>query len=320
MRLPWVCLVGVWMGCDGSSSSNAIDAAPAIDAMRDARLVDAATICAPLARFSPPGLVTGIATNTMNELDPHLTSDELAIYLSSGPTSGGLQLYAAHRRAVTDRFDDPNLLPVVNNKLLDQDPTVSGDGRELWFASERGPSFTVHLYSATRATTFDDFSTPVLDPNVNSTDAQDYTPFLTADGQQLWFTSTRLVSTQDQTHLPNIWNVTREGRSFTTPRMEAAFASTAQIQYSNPVLSADRLTIYVARTDVAMSTASIWRSHRDTIYAPFPPPAAVDELNTGNGSRTPGWLSADNCRLYFSIIPPFLGFVDSNVAMATREP
>jgi hypothetical protein len=317
----------VSIGCGGSSSSNAIDAPIANDAaMQDARQVDAATatVCDPLARFGVPVIVAGLATMTIAEADPYLTSDELALYFSGGNVASGQaffpsQLWAAHRRAVTDRFDEPNLLPVVN-KTFDRNPTVGADGLQLWFASIRGGVSTLHLYSATRATTSDDFSTPMLDPNVNTTDpaAQDYTPFLTADGQQLWFTSTRPASPPDQTHLPHIWHVTREGRSFTTPRLEVAFAPTDQFHYSNPVLSADRLTIYVARTDVE-SVQSIWRSHRATVFDPFPAPNPVDELNRAFSSTTPGWLSADNCRFYYTIATSFDG-EGGNIDMATRQP
>lgn len=132
----------------------------------DARPIDAKSICDPLAKFDPPVEVTGIAMPSSLEFGPHLTSDELALYFSvSSVSAGGSQLYAAHRSAATARFEPPNLLPVVN-AAFDSDPTVRSDGLELWFASNRGTPGTaaLHLYVATRATTSDDFSTPVLDP------------------------------------------------------------------------------------------------------------------------------------------------------------
>ncbi len=308
MRLTWVCSVGWLIGCGGSNASNPIDAPGPIDAAIDARPIDARSICEPLATFGPPAPFAGLALPNLIESRPHLTSDELAVYFSAGAfLSGVSQLYAAHRSTVTARFEAPNLLPVVN-MAFDRDPAVRSDGLELWFASNRGaPGGVLHLFVATRASTSDDFGTPVPDPYITTADpnVNDSTPFLTADGQQLWFTSTRPPDSSSAFAV-NIWHAAREGRSFTTPRVEPAFAATAQASFSNPVLSADQLTIYVVQTDIS-SNQTIWRSHRSTIDDPFPAPSPDSEF----GGDTPGWLSADNCRLYLG---------GGNIAVATRQP
>lgn len=309
MRWTWVCLLGGSIGCGGTNAATPVDAAVAIDAAvaTDAG-VDARTICDPLAKFSPIVQVGGLAMTNEFASVPHLTADELSVYFSAGPfQSGTSQLFVAHRSGATASFEPPNVLPAVN-MAFDSDPTVSSDGLELWFVSDRGGGVTPqHLYVATRASTSDDFSTPVTDPDITTT-APDITPFLTADGQQLWFASTRPTSPQATSFPLNIWYATREGKSFTTPRLEPAFAATDQATYSDPVLSADRLTIYVMKNEFASDTRSVWRSHRNTVQDPFPAPALVSEL----GTAVPGWLSADNCRLYVS--------APGTIYIATRQP
>jgi hypothetical protein len=139
---------------------------------------------------------------------------------------------------------------------------------------------------------------------------------LTADGQQLWFTSNRPLA-PEAPQTTNAWHATREGRSFTTPRVEAAFGPTPQATYSDPVLSADRLTIYVARLEFASGNQSIWRSHRSTVHDPFPAPTPVDELNVRN-LNTPGWLSADNCRMFLT--SGYFSYLSYDIYTATRLP
>lgn len=307
MRWIWLCVVG-WAlgggGCD-SDDEQLPNLPPAPDAAVDAAPpVDAPAICDPLQRFDPPmPLAERSTTQDTVTASPSLTADELSLYLDSGGS-----LYAAHRSALTETFGPPNLLPVVNSGGAVQ-PAVSADQLELWFTSGRATN-SPHLYVTRRGTTADDFLGPVLDPNVNasSTDA-DSTPFLTADGTQLWFSSTR----SSANFVSSIWYATREGRSFTTPRQEPAFA---QGSFSNPVLSADRLTIYVFG---GLAPSAVWRSHRETTAAAFPAPVPVNELAmAGYNVILPGWLSADGCRLYFTAISSE-GF-QKQIFVATRHP
>ncbi len=242
-----------------------------------------------------------------------MPADERSVYFAD--FNGGLS--AAHRDSITESFEPPNLLPVVNsNPSFGFEPAVSADQRELWFASRDAAGLS-HLYVATRMTTSDDFTSPVLDSNVNAAGFGDESPFLTADGQQLWFSSSRpparLLSWR------SIWHVTREGRSFTTPRLEAAFTGSDTVSFSNPVLSADRRTIYLNRSDAAQRLGQVWRSHRATGAEAFPAPAPVNELASGSDNIVPGWLSADNCRLYLTVLNVSNTYV-AGIYVAVRHP
>jgi hypothetical protein len=64
-----------------------------------------------------------------------------------------------------------------------------------------------------------------------------------------------------------------------------------------PALSGDGLTVYFASN--RMSTVRrIWTASRTATTSPFSAPVLVDGITPSDPS--PGWVSNDGCRLYFS--------------------
>jgi Tol biopolymer transport system component len=83
----------------------------------------------------------------------------------------------------------------VNTESQDGQPNVRRDGRELFFYGNRPGSGGNDIYSASRASTSDPWSTPVnLGPNVNDVTAAETRPSLSWDGRTLYFGSTRAGS------------------------------------------------------------------------------------------------------------------------------
>ena len=85
-----------------------------------------------------------------------------------------------------------NLGPTVNSPSYDSDMSISADGLSLYFTSNRsGGSGTHDIWVTTRETAQDPWGEPVnLGPTVNSSDWE-HTPFVSADGLTLYFSSTR---------------------------------------------------------------------------------------------------------------------------------
>jgi len=152
------------------------------------------------------------------------------------------------------------------------------------------------LYLSTRTSRVGEFGAPSEVANVNSatvtdTDAQ---PFVTADGQELWFVSNRTGGLGDYDIYRASWN----GSSFAN--ITAITALSTNVTDFFPTLSADKLTVYLSSNRPGgKGSFDIWTSHRSTISDGFPTPRLVPELNS-SGTEYIGWLSPDNCRIYFS--------------------
>ena len=89
----------------------------------------------------------------------------------------------------------------------EQHPSIRFDGLEIFFFSDRPPSQGgVDVWSATRRSVFDAWSTPTnLGPTVNTASAE-VQPYISSDGLTLFFQSPRPVGgfgSQD------IWMTTR---------------------------------------------------------------------------------------------------------------
>jgi bla regulator protein BlaR1 len=85
-----------------------------------------------------------------------------------------------------------NLGPIVNSSVWEGQPSISADGLELYFVSDRsGGSGKFDLWVTTRETKDDEWGPPMnLGPTVN-TSAVDRCPSISADGLSLFFESNR---------------------------------------------------------------------------------------------------------------------------------
>jgi WD40-like Beta Propeller Repeat len=107
-----------------------------------------------------------------------------------GATVGDSDLYVSESHEGV--FGPAQLVPGANSAAEDGQPNVRRDGLELFFFSTRpGTLGMADIYSATRTSTSDAWSTPInLGPNVNSA-AAETRPSLSWDGTTLYFGSTR---------------------------------------------------------------------------------------------------------------------------------
>jgi Tol biopolymer transport system component len=120
------------------------------------------------------------------------SSDDREMFLMSdrGGGQGGFDLWVSKRASADADWGPPaNLGPVVNSAKGDYIPSLSADGLELYFASDRSGNNDIYL--ARRATPTSPWGPPTsLGPNVNST-ALEYAPSVSSDGLELYFQSGR---------------------------------------------------------------------------------------------------------------------------------
>jgi hypothetical protein len=70
---------------------------------------------------------------------PFMSDDKLTLYFHAKSATGmDNDLYEAHRATPTSPFGPPTAVVGVNTSRNEEDPWVSGDGRDIFFASDRG--------------------------------------------------------------------------------------------------------------------------------------------------------------------------------------
>ncbi len=142
------------------------------------------------APWKPP-ISLGPAINSPSwDEDPFLTSDGLTLYFDSLRPWGVGDLWMTTRKTKDDNWGPAvNLGPIVNSQgYTDEDPSVTADGLELYFSSDRsGPRWQYRLWVTTRQTIDDDWRTPVdLGPVLNGT-YSNISPTISHDGLILVF-------------------------------------------------------------------------------------------------------------------------------------
>ena len=128
-----------------------------------------------------------------SDATPRLSADGLELYFESNRSggSGRWDIWVTRRTTRDADWSIPvNLGPIVNSPSIDTAPSISSDGLELYFASNRSGGYGAgDLYVSTRATTDSDWGTPMnLGPTINGSSA-DYWPFIASDGHALFFSS-----------------------------------------------------------------------------------------------------------------------------------
>jgi len=144
----------------------------------------------PSAAFPSPDDVFTKAINADNadHLDPFLSRDGLRLYLA--PTgAGGQQIMMATRASTGEGFSEPAAVRgVARVGAGNADPAVFDDERILVFSSTDITG--TNLWYATRSSAEAEFGTPRAIASLNTT-ASDGDPMLSADGCELYFSSTR---------------------------------------------------------------------------------------------------------------------------------
>ncbi len=221
----------------------------------------------------------------------------LVVFVTAIVISGGGSAHADFT------FGAPtNLGPAVNSSALDASPSMSADGLELYFDSERpGGSGNADLWVTTRPTVSDPWGAPVnLGPTVNSSD-DDIGPSISADGLTLFFASDRPGGSGAW----DLWVTTRPTVSdpWGTPvNLGSTVNSSAEEVY--PAISADGLQLYFSEWYVfrpgGYGESDMWVTTRGTASDPWSTPVNLGpEVNSSAHDDYP-FITADGLALFFS--------------------
>jgi Tol biopolymer transport system component len=208
-----------------------------------------------------------------------------------------------------------NLGPTVNSWTQDSTPSISADGRSLYFSSTRsgGPA---DLWVATRATVSDPWDPPgKLGPTINSSDTEN-TPSISADGLTLYFSSWR----PGKLGILDIWKATRQTTEdeWAAPTPLGQSINSSALDWS-PSISADELLLIFCsnRPGGIGKKGDLWMTRRSTKDDPWSEPMILEPpVNSPYVEATPS-ISKDGLLLLFQSDRPgaYGGSVDIWVAM-----
>lgn len=293
--------VALGLACVGDSPPNAppdsgIDAAITPDVAADSPQDSGVRRCDPLKPFGAPVALSSL-NSASDERNVTLSADELTLYLVRKDGSGQGDIWVATRANVNDVFLAPALLGGVNGPSDEGNASITGDGKNLVFHSNRdGGAGLYDLYVATRANPQAQFTqvVPMIGLNAPS---NEYHPFVLPTGKTLYFDSNNRdggVGAADIYVASGIDPV-----SFGSAALVPELSSTASD--TQPTVSADALTIvFGSDRPGGQGGLDLWIATRPTIANTFGPPENMGPTLNASGTDLPGWLSADGCLLYFS--------------------
>ena len=142
--------------------------------------------------WGEPVNLGSIVNSSTADIAPAISADGLELYFCEwgDPRPGGLgeDLWVTTRATKDDEWGEPVNLTTVNSSAYEFTPEISSDGLELYFESDRPGGYGLDdLYVSTRATTEDEWGTPVnLGPAINSS-LWEHCPTISHDGLTLFF-------------------------------------------------------------------------------------------------------------------------------------
>jgi len=249
---------------------------------------------------------------------PSISPDGLELYFESDRSggSGREDLWVSTRATTEDDWGVPvNLGQTVNTVAEEWGPSISGDGLELYFTSNRpGGSGGQDLWVTRRATTDEPWDTPVnLGSTVNSSSQEIY-PCISADGLELYFNS-------DQTD----WNLGVTRRATTDDPWGTPVNLDPGFYVGWPSISADGRTLLLAGkaswgfASAGYGSVDLWVTTRATADAPWAEPENLGATVNSSSWDCEPTLSHDGSILYFNSNRPG-GFGSSDLWQVSITP
>lgn len=195
-------------------------------------------------------------------------------------------------------FSTPQPITALNDAEDDDNPSLTGDLKEIFFDSLRkvggGHRPDTDLWTARRAASDAPWSAPTSLGELN-TMQNELTPEVSADGLTLFFSSDRGGGTY-----PEIFVTTRASRSapWETPTPVSALSSPKNDRSPTPAPDLLSLVLSSDRTGGA-GGFDLYVSVRSTLTAVWGTPALIGELSTASAEQDP-WADATGTLIYFS--------------------
>jgi len=268
--------------------------------------------------MSEPTNLGPVINDAYDVQESDFSHDGLQLYFAvwGGPDGfGSGDIYMAERETLNSPWQKPvNLGPNLNSSAGQIEPSISGDGLELYFGT--WDDYIVRV--CTRPSKDAPWSSPVkLDPPVGSTEPameigsnDSWGPDISADGLSLYFNSTRVGGYGNA----DIWVATRAISSdpWAVPINLGPNVNSGATDWA-PSISTDGLTLVFSR-----GFGSILATTRRSVDDDWGP--AVKLGISGPGSFFSPALSPDGSTLYFQTVNAWGGYGKNDFWQVTFAP
>lgn len=199
---------------------------------------------------------------------------------SDDGAAGSLGTDDGGSRPGAPRFAAPTLVAALSDPQADdEDPTFTGDLRELYFSSTRLANTTSDIWVSRRLSSAEPWGPPALVPELSSPGI-DRSPSVSLDGLAMWFATDRDVtrgrlwrssraSRFDAQGAPVPWDIPVPVVELASPSFDAA-----------PSVDATETTLFFASIRPGSAGSDIYYSTRVTVSSPWTGPLRVPGLDT----------------------------------------
>jgi len=194
-----------------------------------------------------------------------------------------------------------NLGALVNSKYQDFSPTITADGRTMFFVSDRPPSQRQDFWMTTSPENNDTtWGSPVNVQEINSP-ADDGAASIAADGQTIYFATSRNTTAVNDV---DIWQATLNGTHWENVRNLGAPINTS-LWESQPAISPDGKRLFFASNrpgkigSESKENVDIFVSHQMPDGRWGDPVNLGSKINTAANDLSP-FMAADGATLYFA--------------------
>jgi Tol biopolymer transport system component len=263
--------------------------------------------------FSEPVNLGPLINTEYDDSSPFISADGLSLYFTRNQLGGpwdeelwDFDIWVATRPTTADPWSEPvNLGPTINTPNMEWHPSVTADGLELYFDSDRpGGEGDWDLWVAKRESVDDDWGTPVnLGPTINSPVGVESSS-ISPDGLMLLWAG---VDAPGGYGWHDIWTSRRATRDapWGEPVNLGPIINTDGLE-ANAAISVDGLVLFFTQEPLPQEEKGdfdIWMSRRSDANAEWQAPVKLGPpLNTAGSEYCPS-ISSDGRTLYFGDWP-----------------
>lgn len=243
--------------------------------------------CDPNKPFDAPVMVSAFREVGVDTSSVRLSSNMLTAYLTR-PAG----IYTSTRATTSAPWSAPSLMTSAGGSWPGLHATLTSDSLTM-YVQQGLPVGGSDVMMATRPNVASAFGALVAVPGINDPSVEDLAPYVSDDGNAIYFSSRRLPNIASD---PNIYRAEKRAGVFGTPVLVPGVNTGGYDSF--PVPSSDELTIYFA-SDQSGGGFDIFTAHRASTSYAFPKPQVVTELSS-TAAEFPSYVTHDGCSIYFS--------------------